>query len=987
MPPKTTNTAPSIAWVENEAGAVQAAALGFDMVLAAVSLGGPLPVIVDVDLTHVPADEAAGPFVVLPSPLLDPRELPGPTGLAVVSVSNEQDIDQLAAVWALRINGMRSHGVRLLGLDRLPSGMVQRFLVRLRRGIGDRIVVAWTPGLGWRALEGLPAGTVDFVVASLPWWDGREGWLWEELAGLRRIAPLLIPSASDIQAPARWPTLAALLADGWLTPLTAPVEDWAGLNALRNTLPPGPVMVLSAPGQPLVLLRTDTPDVRQASRAALMLVNDGSGAVTLDPASLLMPLRRAFQPFKSADGLALDPVSLHNVGGHTIQVFQAGAAFAMPPSPLLPARAMAAAEAPRLALERPMPAVDSGRFPARRTLGGRVEVEIDVIADGHDPLAAALLWQGPGSEAWHEVRMTPLGNARWGGAFPLMALGVHHYTVQAWRDEFATFADELTKKHDAGVPITLELQEGAALVRRTAERAPQALQSEFAALLGAVRAPQEEARRLALLSAETMRLMQQADLRSFPVTLEAPIPVRAERAGASFAAWYEVFPRSFGPDAKTHGTFRDVIDHLPRIQEMGFDVLYFPPIHPIGLKNRKGPNNTLTPGPDDPGSPYAIGSPEGGHDALHPELGDFEDFQALRQAASAHGLELAIDFAIQCSPDHPWLREHEDWFMWRPDGSIRYAENPPKKYEDIVNVDFYAEGAVPGLWLELCRVVLFWAEQGVRLFRVDNPHTKPLPFWEWMIGEVQARYPDTVFLAEAFTHPKLMYRLAKLGFSQSYTYFTWREHKWEFEQYLFELTQGPPRDFFRPHFFVNTPDINPPYLQHAGRQAYLVRAALAATLSGLWGVYNGFELCEGAPVPDREEYLDSEKYQLRAWDWDRPGNIVAEITQLNRIRRQNPALHSHLSLTFLQCGSDRVLFFEKANSDRSNVVLVAISLDVGGHQGAYLDIPFWRFTPEPATLAVTDTLTGERWTWRDRHISISLPPERPYAIWHIEPEV
>ncbi len=978
--------APCIAWVEDEAGAVQAKGLGFDWVLSAVPVAGALPALLDLDLAHVPADEAAGPFVTLPAPSMDPRQEPAMTGVAAVSVSDEQDIDQLAAVWALRINGMECQGVRLLGLDRLPPALVQRFLVRLRRGVGDRVLLAWTAGLPWRLLQGLPTGTVDYVTASLPWWDGRGAWLWDELAALRKVAPVLMPASATAGAAPRWPALAALLGDGWLSGLSAPVDDLAKLNAMRGRLPSGPVSVVSPPGRPLALLRTDAPDVRAAQHAALMLVNDTAAPVTIDPALLLSSIGQAFQRFSNADGIGLDPVGMLTLGAHTVQVFQADVAPVVAPAPLLPARAAAAAQAPRLALEAPAPSVDMGRFQVRRTLGDRVEAEVDVIADGHDKLAAALRWQVPGREEWHETRMAPLGNARWGAAFPLMALGVHQYSVQAWRDEFATFADELTKKFKAGVPVTLELQEGAALVARTAERAPKALQAQFETLTEALRAPQEETRRLALLSDETTRLMQQADLRPFPVTLEAPIPVRAERAGAGFAAWYEVFPRSLGPDEHTHGTFRDVIDHLPRIQAMGFDVLYFPPVHPIGRKNRKGRNNTLTPAADDPGSPYAIGSEAGGHDALHPELGSFEDFKALRLAASEHGLELAIDFAIQCSPDHPWLREHKDWFMYRPDGSIRYAENPPKKYEDIVNVDFYAKGAVPGLWLELCRVVLFWAEQGVRLFRVDNPHTKPLPFWEWMIGEVQARYPDTVFLAEAFTHPKLMYRLAKLGFSQSYTYFTWREKKWEFEQYLNELTQGPPREFFRPHFFVNTPDINPVYLQNAGREAYLVRAALAATLSGLWGVYNGFELCEGAPVPGREEYLDSEKYQLRQWDWGRPGNIVAEITALNRIRRQNPALHSHLGLMFLTSGTERVLYFEKANRDRSNVVLVAISLDVSGPQEAVLDIPFWRFTPEPGGLAVTDALTGQRWTWRDRRINVTLPPDRPYAVWLIEPE-
>jgi starch synthase (maltosyl-transferring) len=479
------------------------------------------------------------------------------------------------------------------------------------------------------------------------------------------------------------------------------------------------------------------------------------------------------------------------------------------------------------------------------------------------------------------------------------------------------------------------------------------------------------------------RLMAIADDRPFLVESQ-PIPVDAERIEARFASWYEVFPRSMSDDVRRHGTFADVERHLPRIRDMGFDVLYFPPVHPIGRINRKGRNNTLTPAADDPGSPYAIGAAEGGHDALHPELGTLEDFAHLRQAAMAHGLELAIDFAIQCSPDHPWLKQHPGWFDWRPDGTIRYAENPPKKYEDIVNVDFYAKDAVPDLWIALCDVVLFWAEQGVRLFRVDNPHTKPLPFWMWMIGEVRARYPDAIFLAEAFTRPKVMYRLAKVGFSQSYTYFTWRNSKRELEEYLTELDTEAPKDFFRPHFFVNTPDINPVFLQGSGRPGFLIRAALAATLSGLWGVYNGFELCESAAVPGKEEYADSEKYQLRAWDWDRPGNIVSEITALNRMRRQNPALQTHRGVRFLLARNDAILYYEKSTADRSNVVVVAVSLDPFQPQEADFDIPLWSWgLPDQASVDVEDLVTGDRFAWHGRMQHMRLTPERPYAVWRI----
>jgi starch synthase (maltosyl-transferring) len=496
--------------------------------------------------------------------------------------------------------------------------------------------------------------------------------------------------------------------------------------------------------------------------------------------------------------------------------------------------------------------------------------------------------------------------------------------------------------------------------------------------------------------------MRDADLREF-ATRSAEYRIESERPRAEFSSWYELFPRSQSGDPKRHGTFDDVIARLPAIRDMGFDTLYFPPIHPIGRKNMKGRNNSLTPGPDDPGSPYAIGSEVGGHDAIHPQLGTLEDFRRLLAAAHEHGMEIALDFAIQCSPDHPWLKEHPDWFDWRPDGSLRYAENPPKKYEDIVNVDFYAEASIPSLWIALRDVVLFWVREGVRTFRVDNPHTKPLPFWEWMINDVRAKAPDVIFLSEAFTRPKPMYRLAKVGFSQSYTYFTWRHGKQEFIDYLSELTAtqppGGPREFFRPHFFVNTPDINPYFLQQSGRTGHLIRAALAATLSGLWGMYSGFELCEAQAVTGKEEYLDSEKYEIRAWDWNRPGNIVREITLLNRIRRGNPALHTHLSLRFQHASGEHILYFSKATrcehagnaagEDRfgDNALLVAINLDPYAAHEATIDVPLWQFgLPDHGALEVEELMSGSRFTWHGRWQQVRLDPdELPFAIWRAHP--
>ncbi|HWT71588.1 MAG TPA: alpha-1,4-glucan--maltose-1-phosphate maltosyltransferase, partial [Oxalicibacterium sp.] len=669
-----------------------------------------------------------------------------------------------------------------------------------------------------------------------------------------------------------------------------------------------------------------------------------------------------------------------------------------------------AARVPRVAIEHVMPTVDCGRFPVKRIVGSTVTVEADIFGDGHDHIAGAVLWRAADEIDWCEARMQARGNDRWCAQLPLQRIGRYVFVVEAWRDNFDTYRDELDKKSRAGLDVTLEIQEGRQLIEKTVAGQPEdsphidRLKKLLQALPKAKRkAGGDNTAAIALLlSSDTAALMRDADLREFS-TRSAEYRIESERQRAEFSSWYELFPRSQSGDVKRHGTFDDVIARLPAVRDMGFDTLYFPPIHPIGRKNMKGKNNSLTPGPDDPGSPYAIGSEAGGHDAIHPQLGTLDDFRRLVAAARAHGLEIALDFAIQCSPDHPWLQQHPDWFAWRPDGSLRYAENPPKKYEDIVNVDFYAEAAIPSLWIALRDVVLMWVREGVRTFRVDNPHTKPLPFWEWMINDVRAKAPDVIFLSEAFTRPKPMYRLAKVGFSQSYTYFTWRHSKQEFVDYLTELTTaqpaGGPREFFRPHFFVNTPDINPVFLQQSGRPGHLIRAALAATLSGLWGVYSGFELCEARAVTGKEEYLDSEKYEIRAWDWNRPGNIVREITMLNRIRNSNPALHTHLNVRFHDSSSDQVLVFSKStrcegggeNSEHrfgDNVLLVAINLDPFAAHDASFDVPLWRFgLPDHGKLEVEDLMSESRFAWHGRQQQVHLDPQQqlPFAIWRIRP--
>ena len=998
---------------------------------------------VDVVLDRVAAgSELAkeGPFLD-PSPqlALDPRRA-GNSGVAQADADPGRAASALGAWWGGKLRAWQQAGlvgVRLLGLDRLgdPAGVVRA----LRAAAPGLVLFGWTPGVPRGELARLAGVGLDLVAASLPWWNWRNEWFWDEYQALRRIAPVvmapeapfgprLATAAMDpVQAAAtlrRAIGLAAGCSGPWMmvqgaergtmqrldawhrpeaeadrTPARLTGIDLAPNVAALNRAPcvASPVAhiePLSASGAPvLALMLSPQPDLRRTPEVRLLMVNTRTDGAAIAQAETVLPASRgsfgAFHPvFPSAAGAMLQGREIVLAPGEA-SIYEAQAL----PEPARPAldrqSAVTAAQVSRVCIENPSPCVEDGQFGAKRLLGELVSVQADIITDGHDKLAAVMRWQLATEDAWHEVAMLPLGNDRWAAPLALEALGTYRFDILAWRDVFASFRDELSKKYKAGLPLVLELQEGRALLDAASRQAEGALRPELSqALLHFDQAGPDD-RRDMMLSDDMAALMRRADARPHMVRLPRPILIECERTGAAFGSWYEVFPRSLSDDPARHGTFADVQRHLPRVAAMGFDVLYFPPFHPIGRVNRKGKNNALRAEPGDCGSPYAIGAVEGGHDALHPELGTLEDFARLRQAAAGHGLELAMDFAIQCSPDHPWLKEHPDWFVWRPDGTMRYAENPPKKYEDIVNVDFYAPGSVPGLWMALCEAVLFWASQGVRLFRVDNPHTKPLPFWHWMIREVRARYPDAVFLSEAFTRPKVMYRLAKVGFSQSYTYFTWRTKKWEFEQYLTELTQGAPREVFRPHFFVNTPDINPTYLHGAGRQVFLTRAAMAATLSGLWGVYNGFELCEGTPVATgKEEYLDSEKYEIRAWDWDRPGNIVPEITQLNRIRRFNPALHSHLGVDFLEAPNDQVLYYEKSNPDRSNVLLIAVSMDANAVHEVDAALPFWKWgLGEGDAFGLEDLVTGARDVWRGKWHRLRLTPEAPYIILRVHPSV
>jgi len=568
----------------------------------------------------------------------------------------------------------------------------------------------------------------------------------------------------------------------------------------------------------------------------------------------------------------------------------------------------------RIHIEDVYPTLGGGRFGVKRIAGEAIEVWADIFRDGHDLLEAQIIWARDGDPDSKTAKMTLQTNDRWMGRFTPPEPGRYTFFIEAWTDSFGSWRRDAMIRHDAGQDVATDVAEGKLLLKKTKVR-PAPRHSD---------AMNDEDELDDLLGEDVAAAMSELQPH-FDRSVSQRFPLTVDRPEARCAAWYEMVPRSQGTEPGKSATFDDCIRRLPEIAELGFDVVYLTPIHPIGVTNRKGRNNSLKAEPGDPGSFYAIGGAEGGHDAVHLELGGIEAFRRFVKACESHGIEIAMDFAIQCSPDHPWVTEHPDWFRRRPDGTIRYAENPPKKYEDIVNVDFYCDDWV-GLWTALRDVVLFWVGEGVKTFRVDNPHTKPFPFWEWMIREVQLRHPDVLFLSEAFTRPKVMRALAKIGFSQSYTYFTWRTMKGELSEYVSELTSYPTREYFRPNFFVTTPDILPIELQGGEPWQFKARFALAATLSSLYGIYNGFELLEHEPLPGREEYLDSEKYQFKVRDWDKLGNIKDYIARLNRLRRQNSALQQTANVRFLLVDHDGTIGFVKESVDGDNAVAAAIAV-------------------------------------------------------------
>jgi starch synthase (maltosyl-transferring) len=641
---------------------------------------------------------------------------------------------------------------------------------------------------------------------------------------------------------------------------------------------------------------------------------------------------------------------------------------------------------PSVVIENLSPLIDGGRYPVKRVIGEDLVVEADVFKDGHDIVAASLKWRVLGKRNWQETPMIFVDNDRWRGACTLYELATHEYTVEAWTDTFRGWQHEFIAKFAAGVSdLTSEALEGAALVEAAAQRARDHADAvrllEFSDRLRKAGGAQGN---IIAQSEELEVLMATYPDRS-TATQYAPAPrVTLDRPAARTAAWYEFFPRSARGKEDRGSTLREALPRIDDAKAMGFDVIYFPPIHPIGHANRKGPNNSLTSGPDDPGVPYAIGSEAGGHKAIEPSLGTLEDFNWLDQEVRKRGMEIALDFAINCSPDHPYVRDHPEWFYKRPDGSIKFAENPPKKYEDIYPLNFRCQNWQE-LWDEMKSVILFWAGHGVRIFRVDNPHTKPLPFWEYLIAGVRAQYPDVIFLSEAFTKPKMMKALAKAGFTQSYTYFTWRHSKQELVDYFTELTQTEMREYFRGNLWPNTPDILPVILQEGGRPAFMIRVLLAATLSSLYGIYSGFELCENAALPGREEYLDSEKYQFKARDWDAPGNIKEWITNLNQIRRENRALQFYDNLRFYRAENDAILFYGKMTLAREDIVLVVVNLDPFRKQHSYIYVPIEEFgLVEGDAYQVHDLLSDARYTWYGKRNYVELDPEiQPAHIFRV----
>src|SRR5216683_752154 len=942
---------------------------------------------------------------------------------------------------------------------------VWRGLTEAAKAVSSEVIFcAETVGAPLEAVLALADAGFDYLFNSVKWWDFESPWLLQQYEAFRGIAPSIgFPESHDTKRLA-----AELLAAGvpkaliephyrqayaftasYSTGVMMPMgfefgwarafetvttgehepepkrfdlsEFIAEVNAMKKAIPAlneeGPQRLLTSHDDRLVALERQT---ESGEERALILVNrdereprEAALETLVDKGFALADFSPARRP-TGADTtigtrLVVAPLEVHVLRATlTHPTLRAGSTLSRNAGEGAERREAGEGLHPlwrleaRIVIEDVWPQLDQGRYPVKRVRGEEFEVQADVFCDGHDKLRAVVKF-APEGRAWREAPLMLFDNDRWVAHFRLDQLGLWRYTIEAWIDQFESWRDEFEKKRQAGQDVELDLAEGRAVVAVMLREALPGDAARIREILHSFDRGDSARRTELMLSGGLRELSARYGPRTGVVSYLRELEIVVDRKEARFASWYEMFPRSQGRVPGRSASFDDCIARLPEIAELGFDVVYLAPIHPIGRINRKGKNNSTDAQPGDPGSPYAIGSAEGGHRAINPELGTLADFHRFVDAAAALGIEVALDFAIQCAPDHPWVREHQDWFRFRPDGTIKYAENPPKKYQDIVNVDFYNPDR-EGLWTELRDTVLFWVGEGVHTFRVDNPHTKPVPFWEWLIREVKTRCPEAIFLSEAFTRPKMMRALARAGFSQSYTYFTWRNTKSELTEYLIELTQEPTKEYFRANFFTNTPDILPIFLQDGGRPAFRIRLVLAATLSGVYGIYNGFELCENTPISEpvefvdlanpefvelygdtpvvrREEYLDSEKYEYKVWDWDRPGNIKKDIRILNRFRRDNPALQEFLNLRFLDCTDSNILGYAKTSADRTNTVIVAVNLDPHAAHESDVELPLAEFgMAADAEFLLEEAFTRRIVTCRGARQRLHLDPETNPAM-------
>ncbi len=631
----------------------------------------------------------------------------------------------------------------------------------------------------------------------------------------------------------------------------------------------------------------------------------------------------------------------------------------------------------RVIIENVYPEIDCGKYPVKRVVDENVKVSADIFADGHNVIKAVLLHRKKGNGKWNETPMKHLSNDKWEAVFKVTRTGWYEYTIRGWVDHFESWQKGLKLKFEANQQIDIELQIGARMMMKAREQASSKHRNKIDKWIGFINEMKHNPAAAAalVLSEEVSDVMYRCADRKDAAVYEKILRVEVERKRALFSSWYELFPRSTSPVPGRHGTFKDVEEVIPLVAEMGFDILYFPPVHPIGKSFRKGKDNSPDAKPDEPGSPWAIGSSEGGHKAIHPELGTLEDFHNVVKKAAGHNIEIALDLAYQCSQDHPYVKEHPEWFTWRPDGTVQYAENPPKKYQDVLAMNFENDDW-QNMWKELKSIVDYWIEQGVTVFRVDNPHTKPFRFWEWMIGEIKKEHPDVIFLAEAFTRNKVMDRLGKIGFTQSYTYFTWRNSRDDFIQYLHELTRSERREYFRPNFWPNTPDILPVSLQYKSEAAFISRLVMAATLSSNFGIYGPvFEFCLNVPHPLREEYIDNEKYEIKHYDWKSMTRMRKLIALVNRIRKENPALRTTWNICFAETQNDHLLCYGKTDDEKQNRIFIAVNLDTTFTQGSWIKVPLQEMGISPyRSYNMLDLLTGNSYSWNGEWNYVELNP-------------